>query len=220
MYVPIDDISHTGVIWKDSLPLTTMVFCMLPLYATLRKGLPFQFFWASTSCTVASIYHYMIYQEISTVFGMNVDNWRSFDVIIACYCLAISLAYLIHANHVLIHVLTRGVAPLLMLAMYMQGAELLTFAKVLIANSVVVVFGRLVFKTDTVPVYDMSYWKYALPCTVLGLIFFPLPVGWPHMYWLFHSLWHVFIGLALFTCYGFLHTGTYRSTKIRAKKAA
>jgi len=213
MYVPIDDISRTGVPFKDSLPLTTMVFCMMPLYACFRKGLPFQLVCATTSCFVASVYHFMLYGEVRELGGMTTDDWRSFDIGIACYCLGISLAYLIHANHLVIHLATRVVAPVAMVTLHLRGAQLATHAKILTANSIFVVLGRIVFKTREVPVYDWSYLKFAFPSVVLGLIFFPLPVIWPHMYWLYHSLWHVFMGLGLFVCYGFLHTGSYETNK-------
>jgi len=215
MYVPIDDISHTGVLWKDSLPLTTMVFCFLPLYATFRKGLPFQSFWASCSCLTATVYHYCLFEGMEGgAAGFTMDDLRSFDVIIACYCLGISLAYLLHSNHPLVLLSVRVVAPISMVAMYTQGAQLFAFAKVLIANTVFIFVGRVVLPSPAeVPVYDFSYLKFAVPCTLLGLLFFPLPVYMPHMYWLYHSLWHVFIGLALFTCYGFLHTGQYQTVK-------
>lgn len=217
MYVPIDEMGYTGVAWKDSLPLTTMVFCLMPLYATWRKSLPYQFLCACTSCFVASVYHYMLYARLDSVFGLNADGWRSFDVIIACYCLGITLAYMIHANHLVLHVATRIVVPLAMLTLYLRGSELGDFAKTLIGNSIFVVLGRLAFKTERVPVYNWTYLKYAVPCNAIALFFFPLPVVWPEMYWLYHSLWHVFVGLGLFVCYGFLHTGSYklRGTKVK-----
>ena len=130
MYVQIDEISHTGVLWKDSLPLTTMVFTLLPLYATFRKGLPMQFMAALSSCFVASVYHFMLYQRLESLWGWSTDTWRSLDVTIACYCLGISSAYLIHSNHMLIHISTRFVVPVAMLFMYLRGAQLLAFAKV------------------------------------------------------------------------------------------
>jgi len=210
MYVQIDEISHTGVLWKDSLPLTTMVFTLLPLYATFRKGLPMQFMAALSSCFVASVYHFMLYQRLESLWGWSTDTWRSLDVTIACYCLGISSAYLIHSNHMLIHISTRFVVPVAMLFMYLRGAQLLAFAKVLIANSVVIVVGRNIFKTKEVPIYNWGYLKYALLNVALGLFFFPLPVFNPNMYWLYHSLWHIFIALGLFVSYALLHTGKYQ----------
>ncbi len=89
----------------------------------------------------------------------------------------------------------------------------------MIANTFLIFFGRLVLPSPAeVPVYDFSYLKFAVPSTFLGLFFFPLPVYMPHMYWLYHSLWHVFIGLALFTCYGFVHTGQYQQTAKKQKR--
>ncbi len=107
-----------------------MVFCLLPLYATFRKGLPFQFFWASCSCVTASVYHYALFQGLEGGIGrFSMDDLRSFDVLMACYCLGISLAYLIHANHALVLLSVRLVAPVSMVALYLQGAPLLAFAK-------------------------------------------------------------------------------------------
>ncbi|QDZ22435.1 hypothetical protein HOP50_07g49750 [Chloropicon primus] len=213
MYVPIEDITHTGIPWKDSLPLTTMVFCYLPLYATFRKGLPFQFLCASLSCGVASLYHWLLYSGDRAVLGLTADDWRQLDIAVACYCLGICLAYVLHAHHEINTVTTRVVVPVAMAWMHLRGAEHATFAKVLIANSVFVFLGRLIFRTKNVPVYDWSYLKYAVPSILISLVFFPLPVVWPHMYWLYHSLWHVFMGLGLFVCYGFLHTGSYKARK-------
>lgn len=213
MYVQIEEISHTGILWKDSLPLTTMVFTLLPLYATFRKGLPMQFFCALTSCFVASVYHFMLYQQVGELWGMTTDTWRSLDVTIACYCLGISMAYLIHSNHILIHLTTRLLVPVAMFIMHLRGAGLLSFAKILIANSVVIVVARSIFVTKEVPVYDWSYLKYALSNVALGLFFFPLPVFNPNMYWLYHSLWHIFIAFGLFVSYALLHTGHYQANK-------
>ena len=213
MYVPIDDISHTGVVYKDSLPLSTMVFCMLPLSSTARKGLGYQTLCDSTICTVALIYHFMLYNGTREVLGLNTDDWRSLDIAVACYCLGISLAYVLGSNHAAVQVVTRVVVPVAMVTLHYRGASHATFAKVLIANSIFVFVGRLVLRTKMVPVYDWSYLKYAVPNILVSLFFFPLPVVWPHMYWLYHSLWHVFMGLGLFVCYGFLHTGSYAPRK-------
>ena len=38
-------------------------------------------------------------------------------------------------------------------------------------------------------------------CFALGLTSFPLPELVPEMYWLFHSLWHIFMSAGLFEVY-------------------
>lgn len=38
-------------------------------------------------------------------------------------------------------------------------------------------------------------------CLVLGLTCFPLPELVPQLYWLFHSLWHVFMAAGVFEVY-------------------
>lgn len=38
-------------------------------------------------------------------------------------------------------------------------------------------------------------------CFALGLMCFPLPELVPEMYWLFHSLWHIFMAAGIFEVY-------------------
>ena len=44
--------------------------------------------------------------------------------------------------------------------------------------------------------------KRTLAFFFLGFFFFPIPEVYPQLYWLFHSLWHVFLAAAYYSLYG------------------
>ena len=191
-----------------------MICFVIPLYPTYAKGLIFQGICATTSCVVATCYHYALYRSEEQFLGLSKDHWRELDVVIACYCLPITLQYMVHAEHIMTTLLTRVIAIFIYYYIHTnEDATLRTLARVVIAISGLVLIGKLVLPVKRKAIYNLRYAKYAIILSVLAFVFFPLPVIWPHMYWLYHSLWHIFFGSALFVMYGFLHTGKFKKIK-------
>ena len=154
------------------------------------NGLYFQFVVASFSCMAAGLYHYGLYREYSDFLGWGMDDWRSFDVGLAVYGIALIVHYLVNADHPVLSLTSRVGVPCTLVGIHMLGGGTLAdFAKVLAIDLFIVVLGRACIKPKRVPVYDFSMLKVVLPNLVLAFAFFPMPVVFPRLYWLYHSLW-------------------------------
>ncbi|KAI7839621.1 hypothetical protein COHA_006621 [Chlorella ohadii] len=180
----------------DALPLLTM----LPMASTLqlhwRRGRYADFVLFNTGFGIANA-HFL---------GLPGSTWRGLDILMAQALLARTLGHAVGARSAPIHVLSNLVFPAALLGyahLLADGVLTLGFAsKVLVLVLLATLAAKALLEGfHTLPRYCPRYGKRTLACFAAGFAVFPLPELFPNYYWLFHSLWHVFMAEAFHLLY-------------------
>lgn len=198
----------TGILLLDVLPLLTTLpaLSILRVHAHARR-------WGDVAAfglgfALATIYHvaHMMPGGIgaATLLGVPGTTWRTLDILWAQALLARALGHVLGVrSRPLALLLNAGFPALVLGAGRWRGGITLGTASQLLALVMLCALGlKLALEgSASLPRFGAARGKAAVVCVVLGLTCFPLPELFPQLYWLFHSLWHLFMAAGMVEIY-------------------
>ncbi|GMH38500.1 hypothetical protein BSKO_06384 [Bryopsis sp. KO-2023] len=194
----------TGNLSLDIFPLISLLSCLptLRIYWLTKRRADFVIF--SVGFVIAGIYHYCYLHkdglEASEFLGLNGSVWRTLDIVWAYGCLVRTLGHVIGAHHTCTLALTNVVFPVgIIFEIYRNpGLKLMPLGLgTLIALSSLKI---TVEGLKTFPRFSKGHGLRAFLWAFLGFTCFVLPNRLA-MYWFWHSLWHLFLGLCYYELY-------------------
>ncbi|CAL8465576.1 g5112 [Coccomyxa elongata] len=203
--------TNVGNIVADSLPLTSMLCCLPTLTLFWRSGRLFDLVVLCIGFTLACIYHvcHMAPEGLvaSKVLGVSGPVWRSLDVLFAQWLLGRTFGHAVAATHSLPVGVTNAAFPALLLHRGLAGDPLSVpaCARALAATLAATLACKLVVEgAASLPRFPVSRGFSTAALFVAALVAFPMPELFPRHYWLFHSLWHAFLGAGYYELYAML----------------
>ncbi|KAL6761700.1 hypothetical protein V8C86DRAFT_2530545 [Haematococcus lacustris] len=203
----------TGESMFDVLPILSMVACIPTIMLFFRKkryldaGLYFGGF------LVAVIYHAIHMgahqgMDVVTFAGFTGAAWRTVDIVFANLLLARTLGHVLGVSHPLIALIPNIGLPctmgLALLVLPPMGIAMMS--KMTCGCMVMTLVAQLLAEGRAVALHVAERYTRAGVCRALvsiaaGLFSFYMPTLRPQAYWLWHSLWHVFMGVGYWELY-------------------
>ncbi|KAJ9519818.1 hypothetical protein QJQ45_013484 [Haematococcus lacustris] len=170
----------TGESMFDVLPILSMVACIPTIMLFFRKK------------RYLDAIHMGAHQgmDVVTFAGFTGAAWRTVDIVFANLLLARTLGHVLGVSHPLI-ACEMGIA---MMSKMTCGCMVMTLVAQLLAE------GRAV-ALHVAERYTRAGVCRALVSIAAGLFSFYMPTLRPQAYWLWHSLWHVFMGVGYWELY-------------------
>ncbi|BDA49895.1 hypothetical protein COCOBI_15-0230 [Coccomyxa sp. Obi] len=226
--------TNVGNIVADSLPLTSMLCCLPTLTLFWRSGRVFDLVILFIGFFLACIYHvcHMAPEGLvaSKVLGVSGPVWRSLDVLFAQWLLGRTFGHAVAATHSVPVGVANAAFPALLLHRGLTGGPLSVpaCARALAATLAATLASKLVVEgAASLPRYPVARGFSTAGLFVAAFVAFPMPELFPRHYWLFHSLWHAFLGAGYYELYAMLedqrwaeHTGHPVSSKETGAAAA
>lgn len=211
----------TGNLSMDLLPLVTLLCCVptLRIYWEAKRRFDFALF--SAGFVIAGMYHYCYLHEdgleAAVVLGVDGSVWRTLDIVSAYVCLVRTLGHVLGAHHPSTLALTNIVFPVGLVVEIYRNPSLKLMPLALTTLVGILSLKWTVEGFKTFPRYSKGRGLRALIFAFLGFTCFALPNRFA-MYWFWHSMWHVFLGLCYYDLYMDLERDALvvsRSTKLK-----
>eukprot|EP00193_Tetraselmis_chui_P018728 CAMPEP_0177774958 /NCGR_PEP_ID=MMETSP0491_2-20121128/13818_1 /TAXON_ID=63592 /ORGANISM="Tetraselmis chuii, Strain PLY429" /LENGTH=203 /DNA_ID=CAMNT_0019293439 /DNA_START=91 /DNA_END=702 /DNA_ORIENTATION=+ len=158
----------------------------------------------------------------SDFLGLPSYTWRTVDILCAQFLLGRTFGQAIGAKGALLQGIHAVGFPSVAIYQLMtkSGVSLAQLGKCLLGFMLVTLAAKLSTQgTAAFPSYSRAALARIVACFVLAFAVFPLPAHIPGTYWLFHSLWHVFGGMAYHELYSHLLCDSVLTTNLSEKRA-
>lgn len=203
--------TNVGNMVADSLPLTSMICCLPTLTLFWRSGRLLDLVVLCVGIALACIYHvcHMAPEGLvsSKVLGVSGPVWRSLDVLFAQWLLGRTFGHAVGATHIIPVGVTNAAFPALLLHRGLTGGPLSVpaCARSLAATLAATLACKIVLEGKaSLPRYPVARGFSTAALFVAAFLSFPMPELFPRHYWLFHSLWHAFLGAGYYELYAML----------------
>lgn len=198
----------SGVWLQDIIPCASMVFCVptLKIYYDKKKYGNLVVF--SIGFLLAVIYH-AVHMNVEGIhktefLGISGTTWRTLDIAMCQILLARTLGNALGDKHPCVAVIPNVIFPTI-LAYFFFTMESVKMSLITQLNGLImlatVVVKLLVDGHRRFPTYTWHSTIRLLVSFALGFASFKLPERQPHLYWFWHSMWHLFMGLGYYELY-------------------
>mmetsp|Transcript_12667 Transcript_12667/g.39989 ORF Transcript_12667/g.39989 Transcript_12667/m.39989 type:complete len:290 (+) Transcript_12667:213-1082(+) len=195
----------TGSVWKDLLPLITMMSTFPTIYMFWNLNRKYDAFFFSLGAVFATIYHALAMSEgglKSSFLGLDGMAWRTIDILACINLIQRSWVDIIGASHLTIHMVPNVVFPMLAVhALTRPGVNEDDIGRLFYSCNAVCLGMKLLIEGTSFPKYNVGAFLRAVGCVCMAAIWFFLCEVHHDMYWLYHSMWHVFMSHGYFLTY-------------------
>lgn len=186
-------------IWQGFILVLSNLLMFFPIRFTFRKKMFLESVIFCISAISSIVYHSIISFSIYTLDPVFFSSIKFIDFYIASMTLSIVSIHLINYKKEIyqsIHLFISSVIITFLLSYY-GNTDLHTYQLVLIGVSSGSLFLKYIISRE-MPKWNLKKVLFTLPVTGVAIACFNIPKP----YWIFHSLWHVFIMLSIYYALG------------------
>lgn len=207
VHVPEFLLKPSGVWYQDIVPCASLVFCIptLKIYYDKKNYLNLALF--SLGFVFALIYH-AVHMNVegldNAVFlGVTGTTWRTVDIIMCQVLLARTFGNAIGDRHPIVAAIPTVAFPATLAYLFfsLESVKLTIVSQLTGLSMLVTAVIKLIVDGRKFPGYSAQSAARMLVCFFLGFFCFSQPERQPHLYWFWHSMWHVFMGLGYYELY-------------------
>lgn len=205
--VPEHLLHRTDYIVLDSMPLLTMYFCIPTLKQMYRERRSVDAVVFTAAFVASVLYHICSVMEgglLGARFcGMECTTIRDLDILSAQFVLARTYNFLLGVEKPWVGAISVFTFPLVIAFHAMADTLTLRLAgRALLTSLLLTTLFQIVFQgIKPFHFHNKRYWSMAMGFYALGFLSFVQPNKFPEQYWLWHSLWHVFMSVGYFYLY-------------------
>lgn len=205
--VPEHLLHRTDYMVLDSMPLLTMYFCIPTLKQMYRERRSVDAAVFTAGFVASVLYHICSVMEggllEARLCGMECATIRDLDILSAQFVLARTYNFLLGVERPSVGAISACAFPLLIT--YHAMADTLTLrlaGQALLTSILLTTFFQIALQgIKPFRFHNKRYWSMAVGFYALGFLSFVQPNKFPQQYWLWHSLWHVFMSIGYFYLY-------------------
>lgn len=205
--VPEHLLHRTDYMVLDCMPLLTMYFCVPTLQEMYREKRSMDAIVFTAGFVVSVLYHICSIMDGGVLEAqlcrMYCSTIRDLDILAAQFVLVRTYNFLLGVNHRLVEATSALSFPLMI--GYNAATQVLTLKlaarSLLVSVLLTTILQILTGGIRPFHFHQKQYWSTAIVFYVLGFLSFVQPNMYPEQYWLWHSLWHVFMSVGYFFLY-------------------
>lgn len=198
----------TGNVFLDVMPCVSMAACLPTLKMYYDKGRYHDLAVYTLGFLLAVLFHicHMHAEGLQSAryLGLSGGMWRTFDIVLAQICLARTLGHAVDCRHPIVASIPNLILPTL-LGAYLLLHDDITMSKVsgtTLAVLLLTVACKLFIEgPHKLPRYSLHRGLRTAVSFALSFVSFVMPQRMPHQYWLWHSLWHLLLGVGYYELY-------------------
>lgn len=205
--VPEHLLHRTDYMVLDSMPLLTMYFCIPTLKQMYRERRSVDAVVFTAAFVASVLYHICSVMDGgllgARLCGMECTTIRDLDILSAQFVLARTYNFLLGVEKPWVGAISAFTFPLVITFHAMADTLTLRLAgQALLTSLMLTTLFQIAFQgIKPFHFHNKRYWSMAMGFYALGFVSFVQPNKFPEQYWLWHSLWHVFMSVGYFYLY-------------------